>query len=123
MLEDEIRKFADDMKKEAEDWVKNVDEQSDKVVKFVRENTKDITAALKKERRKMELRSEIGEHSRALTKAYTRLGEAYYDSISERRGIGDVNDLLSLINSNKKLVDLLQAQLDELEGTKEQKAE
>jgi vacuolar-type H+-ATPase subunit E/Vma4 len=120
MLEDEIRKIADDMRKEAEDWVKNVDEQSDKVVKFIRENTKELSAAIEKERKKMELRSEIGEHTRALTKAYTRLGEAYYDSIAQRRSIGDVNDLLSLINSNKKLVDLLQSQLDELEGPKEQ---
>ncbi len=114
-MADEIKKIADDLMKEAEDWVKYVDVQSDKVVKFVRDNTKDISGAIKKERRKIELRSEIGEHTRTLNKAYTRLGEAYYNSTAEHKAMEDVKDLMALIQSNRKLLDLLQQQLDTLE--------
>ena len=114
-MADEFKKITDELKKEAEDWVKYVDEQSDKVVKFVRENTKDISAAFQAERKKMELRSEIGDHTRTLNKAYMRLGEAYYNSTAEHKAMEDVKDLMALIQSNRKLVQLLQNQLNSLE--------
>ena len=117
-MEDQIKKITEDIRKEAENWVSYVDQTSDSVVKAIRGNSKDLTDALKKERRKIELRSEIGDHSRALTKAYTRLGEAYYDAVSAHREIGDVSDIMSLISTNKKLVELLSQQLEELEGGK-----
>ena len=114
-MADEFKKIADDFKKEAEDWVRYVDKQSDKVVQFVRANTKDLTDAVKKEQKKMELRSQIGEHTRTLNKAYTRLGEAYYNSASEHKPMADVADVMALIQSNRKLVELLKDQLNALE--------
>ena len=115
-MADEFKKLADDLKKGAEEWVNYVDKQSDKVVDFIRTNTKELTEAVKKEQKKMELRSQIGEHTRALNKAYTRLGEAYYASASEHKAMTDVSDVMALIQSNRKLVDLLKEQLKRLEG-------
>ncbi|MBQ9328154.1 MAG: hypothetical protein IJ225_06425 [Solobacterium sp.] len=118
-MADEFNKMKEEMKKNAEEWVSYVDEQSDKVVKFVQDNTKDLTDRIKLERKKMELRSEIGEHQRALTKAYTRLGEAYYESLNTNRSMDDMKDVISLVETNRKLIGLLEGQLASLESGKE----
>ena len=115
-MADEFKKITDELKKEAEDWVKYVDDQSDKIVSFIRTNTKDVKKTVNRERKKMELRSQIGEHSRALTKAYTRLGEAYYNSVADHKPMEDVKDVMALVQTNRKLVELLQDQLNALEG-------
>lgn len=117
-MDDQIKKIGDDMKKEAEEWVKYVDEQSDKVVKFVRKATNDLSKAFERETKKMELRSEIGEHQRSLTKAYTKLGEAYYDAENNHTAMGDVSETMTLITSNRRLIDMLKSQLDDLEKKK-----
>lgn len=113
--------MMEDFKKMTDDWVKFVDESSDKVADFVTKSTKDMTGALKKERRKMELRSQIGEHTRALTKAYTRLGEAYYDAKISGKEVEGMQDVMDLVHSNRKVVELLKAQLEELEKTDSEK--
>jgi hypothetical protein len=113
--------MMEDFKKMTNDWVKFVDESSDKVADFVTKSTKDMTGALKKERRKMELRSQIGEHTRALTKAYTRLGEAYYDAKTSGKEVEGMQDVMDLVHSNRKVVELLKAQLEELEKTDSEK--
>ncbi len=123
-LEEELEKFRKHLEAEAEKWLKNVDGESDKVVRFVKENTKDLTDTIARERKKIELRSEIGERSRTLNKAYTRLGEAYYDSLQNRRSMDDMSDVIAIIDSNRKLVDLLNEQLAGLEtGSDDAKTE
>ncbi len=113
--------MRDDFKKMTEDWVRFVDESSDKVADFVTKSTKDMTGVLRKERRKMELRSQIGEHARALTKAYTRLGEAYYDAKTSGRDVEGMQDVMDLVHSNRKVVELLKVQLEELEKADSEK--
>ena len=115
-MADEFTKLKNELQKQAEAWLKNVDVQSDKVVKFVNDSTKDFQTTLKNERKKMELRSEIGEHRRALNRAYTRLGEAYYDSQTSRnREMSDVSDIMVIIQNNRRLIELLEGQLADLE--------
>lgn len=115
-LENELKRFSNRMEKEAGKWLNYVDTESDKVVRFIKDNTKDLSDTIAKERRKIELRSEIGERSRALAKAYARLGEAYYESLQNRRSMDDIKDVVALIDSNRKVVDLLNDQLSGLEG-------
>lgn len=104
-----------ELNKKAEELVKFLNDTVDKGVKIVNESTKDITDSLKKERKKMEIRSQIGEHQRALTKAYTRLGEAYYASKSTGKAMENTEDVEGLIKSNRKVVELLSEQLEALE--------
>lgn len=115
-LENELKRFSNRMETEAGKWLNYVDTESDKVVRFIKDNTKDLSDTIAKERRKIELRSEIGERSRTLAKAYARLGEAYYESLQNRRSMDDMNDVVALIDSNRKVVDLLNDQLSGLEG-------
>ncbi|MBR2767722.1 MAG: hypothetical protein IKG00_08915 [Lachnospiraceae bacterium] len=117
-MADEFTKLKKEFEKQAEAWLKNVDVQSDKVVKFVNDSTKDFQTTMKNERKKMELRSEIGEHRRALNRAYTRLGEAYYDAQTSRtKEMSDVSDIMVIVQNNRRLIELLEGQLAELEGT------
>jgi len=116
-VEETIRRYRKQIENSANDWLKYVDGESDKVADYVRRNTKEITDTFAKERKKIELRSEIGEHNRALTKAYTRLGEAYYESLKNNRSLDDMKDVIALIDSNKRLIGLLNDQLKAMEGS------
>ena len=116
-MADEFEKIKKQLVDQADAWVRNVDEQSDKVVKFVNDSTRDIQKAIQSERRKMELRSEIGEHTRALNKAYARLGEACYEAQeSGRKDLAESADLFDLIRNKRRLIELLQEQLETLEA-------
>ena len=72
-------------------------------------------AVMDKERKKVEIRAQIGHHERAVTKAYTRLGEAYFNNVENGASMDSAKDVLDLIKSNKKVVELLQEQLKSLE--------
>ena len=114
-LEQELKKFSTRFEKSTNDWMKYVDSESDKVVKFVRDNTKDLSDTIARERKKIELRSQIGEHTRSLNKSYIRLGEAYYESLKSGREMDDMSDVLTIIESKRRLVELLNEQLGDLE--------
>jgi len=115
-MADEITKLMNEIQKQADAWLKNVDVQSDKVVKFVNDSTKDFQTTMMNERKKVELRSEIGEHRRALNKAYTRLGEAYYEAqVSKTKQMSDVSDVVDIVSNNLRLIELLENQLKALE--------
>ncbi len=122
-IEEEIRKLGEQFEAQTNKWLKYVDSESDKVVRFVKGNTKDFSDTISRERRKIELRSEIGERTRTLTKAYTRLGEAYYDSMKNGRNMDSMKDVIALIDSNRKLVELLQEKLDGLEKADQTESE
>jgi predicted ATPase len=116
-MADEIEKLKKQLQDQADAWVRNVDEQSDKVVKFVNDSTRDLQKLVQAERRKLELRSEIGEHTRALNKAYVRLGEACFEAQeSGKKDLGDNADLFDLIRNKRRLIELLQEQLETLEA-------
>lgn len=81
----------------------------------VKDGTKDITAKLQIERKKLEIKSQIGQHERQMSKAYERIGEAYCKHLETGSPMEAMNDVLEIIRSNKKVVELLQEQLSSIE--------
>jgi hypothetical protein len=98
-----------------EDWKKELNDFADKAAKAVQAGSKDFMSVMDKERKKVEIRAQIGHHERAVTKAYTRLGEAYFNNVENGASMDSAKDVLDLIKSNKKVVELLQEQLKTLE--------
>ena len=94
-------------------------ETAKKIVNFgtekVKDGTKDLSSRLQVERKKIEIKSQIGQHQRQMSKAYERIGEAYYKHLETGNPVEGVNDVLEIIRSNKKVVELLQEQLTSLE--------
>jgi 23S rRNA pseudoU1915 N3-methylase RlmH len=82
-LEQELKKFSTRFEKSTNDWMKYVDSESDKVVKFVRDNTKDLSDTIARERKKIELRSQIGEHTRSLEEAKQTASETLSKLLKE----------------------------------------
>lgn len=64
---------------------------------------------------KMKLKSEIGQNERDIAKTYARLGEAYYNAKSSGGEMGNVDDLMKLIDAKKKLISLLNEKLELLD--------
>lgn len=77
--------------------------------------TKNITDQIAKERKKLEIRSQIGQHERQLSKAYERIGKAYYDEKETGVASEDLTDVIALVRSNRKVVELLNEQLAQFE--------
>ncbi len=102
-----------------EDWNKTLKDLNeglntmvDKTAKFIDSSTKDFSGTMEKERKKMELRSQIGQHQRAVQKGYERIGEAYVTGTDMKT----MQDVIDLVKSNNKLISLLNDQLTALEG-------
>ncbi len=98
------------------DFEKYISEVSDKVAEFVTEGAKAIKNTTDTQTQKIRIRSEIGQNQRDITKAYARLGEAYYNAKENGAEMSNVNDILELIRSKKKLISLLQEKLDTLQS-------
>lgn len=94
-----------DFEKKFNDFAINVSTTVDETVKVVKEKAD-------KEISKIRLRSEIGQNERDIAKAYAKLGEAYYNAKENNSEMSDVKDLLDLIRSKKKLIELLEEKLD-----------
>ena len=98
-----------------EDWKKELEDMVNKTSKIVEEGSRDFMNAFDRERRKMEIKAQIGHHERAVTKAYTRLGEAYYKNVETGASMDAVKDVADLIRSNSKVIELLNQQLADME--------
>ena len=79
--------------------------------------TKTITDQIAKERKKLEIKSQIGQHERQISKAYERIGKAYYEHIESGASMNNLDDITALVRSNLKVVELLNEQLSNLEDT------
>ena len=104
----ELNKYAEEVKR-------IVTEQVNKTTKLLSENNKDITELLRRERKKMEIRSQIGQHQRQVSKAYERIGQAYYEHTEQGKSMDYIKDVMDLLRSNLKVIDLLNEQLKQLE--------
>lgn len=80
----------------------------------VNDVTKDVMSRLSDEKEKAQVRSEIGRHSRDLSRAYEKLGRQYYESVTSGKEM-DVKDTMELIRSKELLVKLLNEKLESLE--------
>lgn len=97
----------------------------DKINEFIEKGTetfkstsKTLTDQLVKERKKLEIRSQIGQHERQIHKAYERIGEAYCKHLETGESLDSLEDVIALVQSNKKVIELLNDQLSQLVDTK-----
>mgnify|MGYP000903011882 CR=1 FL=1 len=105
-----------DWKKTTDDLTKVLNETAGKVAKFVNEGAKTIGTMAQQQRQRLELKAEIGEHTRVLNKTYARLGQAYYEAQETGCPLEGADDLMKLICSTKKLISMLNEKLDTLKA-------
>ena len=87
----------------------------DDLMKKVNDVAKEVVTRFDSEKEKAQIRSEIGHNSRDLTKAYEKLGRAYYESVSKGEPMEDMKDTMEMIRSKELLVKLLNEKLDNLD--------
>lgn len=97
------------------DFEKKVNDMVDDLMKKVNDVAKEVVTRFDSEKEKAQIRSEIGHNSRDLTKAYEKLGRAYYESVSKGEPMEDMKDTLEMIRSKELLVKLLNEKLDNLD--------
>ena len=74
-----------------------------------------LIGRLDAEKKKAEIRSEIGHNARDLSKAYEKLGRDYYNSVVMKTSMSDSSSTMDLIRSKEKLIELLNEKLDSLD--------
>ena len=97
------------------DFEKKVNDMVDDLMKKVNDVAKEVVEKIDSEKEKAQIRSEIGHNSRDLTKAYEKLGRAYYESVSKGEPMEDMKDTMEMIRSKELLVKLLNEKLDNLD--------
>ena len=97
------------------DFEKKVNDMVDVLMKKVNDVAKEVVTRFDSEKEKAQIRSEIGHNSRDLTKAYEKLGRAYYESVSKGEPMEDMKDTMEMIRSKELLVKLLNEKLDNLD--------
>lgn len=97
------------------DLEKKVNDMVDDLMKKVNDVAKEVVTRFDSEKEKAQIRSEIGHNSRDLTKAYEKLGRAYYESVSKGEPMEDMKDTMEMIRSKELLVKLLNEKLDNLD--------
>lgn len=85
-----------------------------KAVKTVQTVSKKTAEKISIEKQKAEVRSEIGHTSRELSKAYEKLGRAYFDAKESNTAIELEKETFDIIRAKEKLVELLNDKLDHL---------
>ena len=103
------------MENNEKDFTETISSLIEKGTETLNKTTKTITDQLAKERKKLEIKSQIGQHERQLSKAYERLGKAYFDQMESGSAMENVDDVTALIRSNRKVVELLNEQLKQFE--------
>ncbi len=97
------------------DFEKKVNDMVDDLMKKVNDVAKEVVTKFDSEKEKAQIRSEIGHNSRDLTKAYEKLGRAYYESVSKGEPMEEMKDTMEMIRSKEMLVKLLNEKLDGLD--------
>ncbi len=114
-----------DWKKMTDDFTRFVSDTATSFAKLVNDGARTAADYASVTRQKLELKSQIGEHTRTLNKSYARLGEAYYDASTAGKPVEGMNDVLNLIKSNRELIQLLNeklATLDQQQAQEEKEA-
>ena len=97
------------------DFEKKVNDMVDDLMKKVNDVAKEVVTKFDSEKEKAQIRSEIGHNSRDLTKAYEKLGRAYYESVSKGEPMEEMKDTMEMIRSKELLVKLLNEKLNNLD--------
>ena len=94
---------------------KAVEDGSKEVLGTLNEKGKQVLSMLELEKKKAEIRSEIGHNSSDLSTAYEKLGRDYYTAKMAGHDLSSNNETFSLIRSKEKVIELLNEKLDLLE--------
>lgn len=97
------------------DFAEKLNAFKEEAFRTMKETSELVIQKFDLEKKKAEIRSEIGHHSRELAKSYEKLGRQYFAHVEQGIEIGGEKDTLELIRSKEKLIELLQEKLDQLE--------
>lgn len=97
-----------------DDLVKMITDYADKAVKLTKETGESVLSRLEAEKKKAEIRSEVGHTSRDLAKLYEKLGRQYYNAKEFGTVVDGEKDTLDLIRSKEKCIELLNEKLNNL---------
>lgn len=100
----------------SENFNTKVNEFIDKASKTIEEGSKTLLSRLDFEKKKAEIRSEIGHTSRDLTKAYEKLGREFYEAKISNKEFTDSSSTFELIKSKEKVLELLHDKLNQIES-------
>lgn len=98
------------------DFTEKFNAFKEEALKTMKETTEVVLKKFDLEKQKAEIRSEIGHHSRELSKSYEKLGRQYYLHVEQGKEIGGEKDIFELIRSKEKLIELLNEKLEKLEN-------
>lgn len=110
----------DELRRTLDELVKSLTEVTEKASRLIDSGAKDLPETLNREKKKMDLRSQIGKNRRAVQKAYTRVGEAYFNYVEYGTSMDEMRDVVDLIRSNNKVIELLEEQLAQMEAEEQQ---
>ncbi len=94
---------------------KAVEDSSKSVLDTLNETGRKVLDTLDTEKKKAEIRSEIGHNSRDLSKAYEKLGRDYFTAKMAGHDLSSNNETFNLIRSKEKVIELLNEKLDLIE--------
>lgn len=104
----------------SENFNTKVNEFIDKASKTIEEGSRTLLSRLDFEKKKAEIRSEIGHTSRDLTKAYEKLGREFYEAKISNKEFTDSSSTFELIKSKEKVLKLLHDKLSQIEKENEE---
>ncbi|NLC96710.1 MAG: hypothetical protein GX675_03980 [Erysipelotrichaceae bacterium] len=97
------------------DIFKDLEDVVSDVVKDVEKNLNKLGEKIDKESKKLDIKSQIGNHERKIRQNYTKLGKAYYNNLENNESMTQVDIIVDSIKANLKVVELLKKQLDDLD--------
>lgn len=101
---------------EEKDITTKVHEAADKVARTIMTGSKNVMSRLDAEKAKAEIRAEIGHNARDLSRAYEKLGRAYYSALTAGEDLQNEEGTLELIRSKEKIIELLNEKLDQMDA-------
>lgn len=109
-----------DFQKTTQDITKFVSDAAVKVGEAVNTGVKNVSEYAKLQKKKMEIKAQIGEHNKALAKNYEVLGKACFEAMEKAETLTDKEDIIRLIRSDRTLISQLEAQLKDLDSQAEE---
>ena len=97
-----------------DEMVKKINDYADKALKKTKEAGETVISRLDAEKKKAEIRSEVGHTSRDLSKLYEKLGRAYYNAKEMGTVIDNEKETFDLIRTKEKCIELLNEKLNTL---------
>lgn len=118
MMSEEKNTNQEETKEEEkkDEFAEKLNAFKDEALKAMKETVDTVVKKLDTEKRKAEIKSEIGHTSRDLSKSYEKLGRQYFLNKEQGLEIGGEEETFELIRSKEKLIELLNEKLDHLEG-------